>query len=111
MQTLKEYIKLTAGQAWNDFWAPFHWFTSARTEKETHKSLKEPQQTSSLWKSGVTLVSASLASAFIFFTAHTLCQHLALPTASIGLPALKIIWSIGLMRIVLVLLISIERSR
>ena len=79
-------------------------------EKETHKSLKGRNKPPHCGKAGVTLVSASLASAFIFFTAHTLCQHLALPTASIGLPALKIIWSIGLMRIVLVLLISIERS-
>lgn len=109
MQTLKEYIKLTAGKAWDDFWVPFFWFTSGRTEQETHKRLKEPQQTSSLWKIGVTLVSASLASAFIFFTAHTLGQRFALPTASIALPALTIIWSIGLMRIVLVLLISKKR--
>lgn len=109
MQSLKEYIKLTAGKAWDDFWGPFYWFTYARTEQEMYKRLKEPQQTSSLWQIAVTLVSASLASAFIFFTAHTLGQHIALPTASIALPALTIFWNIGLMRIVLVLLISIIR--
>lgn len=109
MQTLREYIKRSAREAWDDFWKPFHWFTSAKTQKETRKNLMEPHQTSSLWKIGVTLVSASLASVFIFFISNTFSRLFALPTTSIALPALTAIWSIGLIKIVLIFIV--QRSR
>ncbi|MFZ6676229.1 hypothetical protein [Undibacterium sp. Xuan67W] len=106
MQTLKESIRLSARETWDDFWEPFYWFTSANIQQREPTKLRERNQTSPLLKIGVTIVSASLASAFIFFISNTLGQLIAFPTTSIALPALTAIWSIGLIKIVLVLLVQ-----
>lgn len=91
MQTLKESIRLSAREACDDFWEPFNGFTSANTQQRERTKLRKPHQASPFWKIGVTIVSASLASAFIFFISNTLGQLIAFPTTSIALPAVTAI--------------------
>ena len=111
MKRVKELIRYYAREAWDDFCEPLIWLLHPKNRKKKGAILIGRRQTSPLRKISVTIVSASLASIFVFFFLDEYSQFNDFQSISIAMPGLIAIWSIAIIRILAVYLVQRKHRR
>jgi hypothetical protein len=113
MKSLKENIKLTAREAWDDFWEPFMWLLSSRRKRKElseTKASRPAYQMTPWWQVGVTLVPTALASSLIYVFSDNIARFVDFPAESIIHSSFIAIWGIVIFKIIFNLLIQVKRS-
>jgi hypothetical protein len=112
MGSLKENLKLTAREAWDDFWEPLMWLISSnklhREFSET-KALRPAYQLTPLWQLSVILVPATLASTLIYAFSDNIARFIDLPADAIIRSSFIAIWGIAIFKIIFILFIHKKR--
>lgn len=114
MGYLKESLKLTAREAWDDFWEPLMWLISSnkqRREFSETKALRPAYQLTPLWQLSVILFPAMLASTLIYVFSENIARFVDLPAEAIIHSSFIAIWGIAIFKIIFILLIHIKRSK
>lgn len=112
MGSLKENLKLTAREAWDDFWAPLMWLISSNkqhSELSETKALRPAYQLRPLWQISVILVPATLASTFIYIFSNKIARFVDLPADAIIHSSFIAIWGIAIFKIIFIVAIHIKR--
>jgi hypothetical protein len=113
MKSLKENIKLTAREAWDDFWEPFMWLLSSsrkRKEFSETKASRPAYQMKPWWQVSVILVPAALASTLIYVFSDNVARLVDLPAESIIHSSFIAIWGIAIFKIIFILLMQLKGS-
>lgn len=112
MESLKENLKHTAREAWDDFWEPLMWLISSnklhREFSET-KALRPAYQLTPLWQLSVILVLAGLASTFIYVFSENIARFVDLPADTIIHSNFIAIWGIAIFKIIFIVAIHVKR--
>jgi hypothetical protein len=113
MASLKENLKHTAREAWDDFWEPLMWLISSnkqRREFSETKALRPAYQLTSWWQVSVILVPAAFANTVIYVFSDNIARFVDLPAESIIHSTFIAIWGIATLKIIFILFIHIKRS-
>lgn len=112
MESLKENLKHTAREAWDDFWEPLMWLISSnkqRREFSETKTLRPAYQLTPLWQLSVILVPATLVSTLIYIFSDNIARFVDLPADAIIHSSFIAIWGIAIFKIIFIVLIHIKR--
>jgi hypothetical protein len=112
MGYLKESLKLTAREAWDDFWEPLMWLISSnkqRREFSETMTLRPAYQLTPLWQLSVIFVPATLVSTLIYIFSDNIARFVELPADAIIHSSFLAIWGIAIFKIIFIVHIHIKR--